>query len=284
MLRALHTIKSYPLDLRHPIFSCYPAMKYGERQAIQSYANLLAPLAEKMIAKARGRHCILLSPPVRNLPSSANLLCEELYRILCQKPEVQAHIDLKQLRLIDKAEPFQTDADFRAYGDYARLDYNTRCQVQHDEEGLEYDRQALEGREVIFVNDINVTGSQLRWIRSVLRKAKPRAVHALLIVNTVSHIGRRFPHLESEINGSRLSHPDELASLLRKPHVRYTGKLVARLLALGAAGLDRVLREIDHATRCAMVQAMFDDGSYADDFLRKKLASLQYAADTRLAA
>ena len=284
MLHALHTIESYPLDLRHPIFACYPAIKYGERQAIYHYAKLLAPLAEQTIMKARGRECVLISPPVRHLPSGANLLCNELSSILSRKLEGQARIDQQRLRLTDKVESFRTDAEFRAYGDYARLDFKTRCQVQHDEESLEYNARALEGREVIFINDINVTGSQLRWIRLVLRKAKPHAIHFLLIVNTVGHIGRRFPHLESEINGSSLDGPDELVMLLRESDVRYTGKLVARLLGLSAQGLDRVLRALDQQTRCAIIQAMFDDGSYADDLLREKLDSLHCPPETRMAA
>jgi hypothetical protein len=58
-------------------------------------------------------------------------------------------------------------------------------------------------------------------------------------------------HLESEINGSRLNDPDELALFLRQADLRFTGKLVARLLALGTEGLGHVFRSIDDARRAA---------------------------------
>lgn len=284
VLRALHTITSYPPDLSHPVFAHYPAMKYGDGPAIKHYAMLLAPLAHKLIAETRDGEWVLISPPVRNLPSGANLLCEELLRILRQSLGVDAKIALEPLRLVDKGLSFQTDADFRTFGDYAKLDYRTRLKAQYGVDEVDFARTALRGRNVIFVNDINITGSQLRWIRSVLGSAKPRGTHVLLIVDTVARVGRQFPHLESEINGSRLSEQRELVSFLQNADLRYTGKLVARLLALGNAGLDQVLRSIDHAKRYAIVRAMFMDGSYADDFLKNKLASLGKALPYGLSA
>jgi hypothetical protein len=275
VLRALHTIKSYPFDLREPIFAQYPAMKCGERQAVRHYAKLLAPLAERMIAKAGGRDWVLVSPPAGNLLSGANMVCADLYPILCEILQGQVDIRPVPLRLIDNWRPFQSEADFQVHGDYASLDYASRCRMQYGEDDVEYDRHVLEGREVLFVNDINVTGSHLRWIRSVLGRAKPLGVHALLIVNTFAPIGRRFPQLESELNASRLSGPDELISFLRNADLRCTGKLVVRLLALGSAGLGHVLRSIGRAKRRDVVRAMFEDGSYADDFLKRRLASLQ---------
>jgi len=61
VLRALHTITSYPPDLRHPVFAHYPAMKYGERPAIDHYARLLAPLAGAMITQKRSSEWVMAS-------------------------------------------------------------------------------------------------------------------------------------------------------------------------------------------------------------------------------
>ena len=271
MLRALHTITAYPPDLRNPVFARYPAMKYGELHAIDHYATLLAPVANSMMARTRRSSWVMVSPPVRNLPSGANLLCERLHGLVRQAWP-QRTIAMEPLKLVDQSRPFRNEAEFDAYGDYARLDYETRRDLQYAEDEVVYDRPALQDRHVLFVNDINVTGSQLRWLRGVLGKAKPRAIHCLLIANTVSRVGRRFPHLESEINGSRLGDPEELASFLRKADLRYTGKLVARLLALGAEGLGYVFRSIDHARRRRIIDAMFKDGAYARDFVKEKLA------------
>lgn len=265
MLSALHTIERYPPDMSHPVFARYPAMKFGETRALDHYALLLAPLADRTIATARDAQWVLTSPPVRGLPSAANLLCERLHLLLYGTR-------LEWLRLTAGTQ-FRSAGEFEHYGDYARLDYRTRRDAQYDAADVAFDRAALRGRDVIFVNDINVTGSQLRWIEEVLETARPRAIHWLLVLNTAPRIGRRFPQLEDEINRCRFAGTDGLAGFLRAARFHCTTKLVARLLGQGADGLRHVLAAVDRNTRRKLVRAMFADGGYAEEFLRARLAA-----------
>jgi len=241
-------------------------MKLGESAAVDHYALALAPLADRMIATDRAGDWVLTSPPIRKLPSGANLLCGRLQAIL-------HGARLEPLQLTDRTQ-FRSASAFEAHGDYARLDYGARRGAQYAVSDVAFDRSALAGRNVIFVNDINVTGSQLRWIEEVLETAKPRAIHWLMIVNTESRIGRRFPQLEDEINRSRFSGPVELASFLNGARFRATTKLVARLLGIGAESLRHILAALDPAKRCGLVRAMFEDGLYSEEFLREKLAAV----------
>ncbi|MBV9993316.1 MAG: hypothetical protein JOZ72_18735 [Alphaproteobacteria bacterium] len=266
MLSSLHTIKRYPPDISQPVFAHYPAMKLGEDAAVDHYALLLAPLADRMIATARQSEWVLTSPPVRNLPSGANLLCERLQPLL-------HGTRLERLRLTDDAR-FESNDAFRDHGDYARLGYEERRRAQYRVGDVAFDRAALEGRNVIFVNDINVTGSQLRWIEQVLETARPRAIHWLLILNTLPKIGRRFPRLEDEINRSRFAEHGELASFLSSARFHYTTKLVARLLGCGGDALRRILAALDPAKRRGLVRALFADGLYSEEFLREKFAAV----------
>ncbi len=181
-------------------------------------------------------------------------------------------IPLLPLKLVDKANPFRSEAEFAAYGDYARLDYQTRSALQYAEDEVEYDADRLRGRRAIFVNDINVTGSQKRWIDAVLRRALPAALHWLFIVDVEPAIGLRFPHLEDEINRSRLGSYDEIVAFLRGADLRCTTKLVARLLGFGADSLERIFRSIGGAQRRSLMRAMRADGTYAPEFLHEKLA------------
>ena len=265
MLSALHTIKCYPPDLSHPVFAHYPAMKFGERRSVEHFAALLTPLAQRLIAQARGRACVLASPPVGGLPSGANLLCEGLQAKL-------GGIEVLPLRLADLPEPYESDAEFQAYGDYAKLDHKTRRQCQFKDEQIAFDGERIRGRDVIFVNDINVTGSQMRRMREVLSRARPHRIHWLLILNVAGRIGRRFPQLESEINHSRFTGQDELISFLRRSELCYTSKFVARLLSFGTASLERIFRSIDVATRRGIARAIAAEGSYSGETFREKIA------------
>ncbi len=255
---ALHTIDRYPLDLRHPIFARYPAMKFGERGAVEYFARLLEP-----VARALGGD-ILTSPPVRRLPSGANLVCEALARRL--------GMDMEVLRQTDAPGTFESEAEFARLGDYARLDYAAR-QAQADDEAT-FDAAKFEGRTVVFVNDINVTGSQQERIMRLLAPARPRAIHWLLIVDVVPEIGRCFPHLESEINHSRLADQDELIAFLRSAELTYTGKFVARLLSYGVESWMRIGRSLDRSTRRAIREAIQAEGAYPDTVFGEKLALL----------
>jgi hypothetical protein len=261
---ALHRLESYPPDLQHSIFAQYPAMKYGERRAVEHYARLLAPRAAEMIATAPLDEWVLTSPPVRSLPSGANLLCGALSRRLGLRRE--------RLDLVDDPQPFRDEKQFAAYGDYAKLDYRTRCAVQYRADEVSYDEAALRGRQVVFVNDINVTGAQMRWIGAVLERAAPRAVHWLYIVDVAPQIGRAFPQVEDEINSSRLAGRDEIAAFLRDAELRCTTKLAARLLGFGSTSLERIFRSIDAAKRRGLLEALYADATYASEFLKRKLA------------
>ncbi|HWA89896.1 MAG TPA: hypothetical protein VG889_07665 [Rhizomicrobium sp.] len=261
MLSALHIVTAYPLDLSHPVFAHYPAMKFGARGAVAHFARLLEPPARRLIA-ARPGEWVLASPPVRSLPSGANLICEAL--------SARLGIAAEGLRLIDRSRPFETAQEFAAHGDYAKLDYATRSASQYGDDEVAFETRALAGRRVLFVNDINVTGAQKDWIERVLGRAGPAAIDFLFIVDVAPEIGRRFPHLEDEINRARLDRSDELIAFLRRAELRCTTKLIARLL--GHANLERILRAVGAARRGLLLKAMFDDRTYAPEFVAEKLS------------
>ena len=258
VLRALHTINSYPFHLHHPVFARYPAMKFGEREAVEHFARLLEPAARSLGGD------ILTAPPVHGLPSGANLICEALARRLGMETEV--------LRLFDAPGAFESEAEFAQAGDYARLDYATR-QAEQEPDAV-FDAAKFRGKSVVFVNDINVTGSQQERMMRLLAPARPRAVHWLLIVDVAPGVGRRFPHLESEINHSRLADRDELIAFLRLAELTYTGKFVARLLSYGIESWTRICRSLDRATRSAIREAILAEGVYPEAIFGEKLALL----------
>lgn len=259
MLSALHTIDRYPFDLGNPVFAQYPAMKLGERRAVEHFAKKLLPNAYALGGD------ILTAPPIYALPSGANLICEALHRHLGLEMEI--------LQQTESPGAFESEEDFAAYGDYARLDYATRRAFEPDEDVV-FDAAKFRGREIIFVNDINVTGSQMRRMRALLAKAQPRVIHWLLILDVAPRIGRRFPHLESEINHSRLADGEELADFLCRSELTFTGKFVARLLSYSVETWARICRSLDRSTRHAIREAILADGAYPSEVFGEKLAML----------
>jgi hypothetical protein len=271
LLLALHEIHAYPFDLGHPVFARYPAMKFGGLNAVRHFARELAPLATRLFRARQDGDWILTSPPVGTLPSGANLLCEKLHAELSGEGFAPA---LKSLRLAQESAQFETEEEFLASGDYAKLDLQARMRSQAEEtRHIRFDPQDFCDKDVVFVNDINVTGTQMRSMGRLLSNARPRSLHWLLIVDVAPEVGRRHPSLESEINQSRLARDDELVSFLCRSELRYTGKFVARLLSFGGRRLADIFRRLDAGTRDAIHDAIAREGSYSQNFLSEKLTA-----------
>jgi hypothetical protein len=139
---------------------------------------------------------------------------------------------------------------------------------------LLYDTPAFRGRGVVFVNDINVTGTQLQTVETAMAAARPAALHTLLILNVAREIGCRFPHLESEINNSKFRTREAFVDFLRHADLQPTGKLVARLLSYDLDDLRAVFTPLSAAKRELLRHAVAEEGIYGGTFFREKLAVL----------
>lgn len=276
---ALHTIAAYPPDLGDPIFTHYPAMKFGHRRSVRRFAERMAPVAAQWIAQSRYRDWVLTSPPLKGLPCGANLLCRAIHAILAAKLPDGVNLSLENLGEHVPHAPLGSAIEFERYNEYSKLDLETRQEIQsEDEDESQYDLDRFRDRCVIFVNDINVTGTQLDWIGNLLRPPLARKLHCLLILDVEPRVGRRFAHLESEINNSRYSRCDELISFLRDCEFDCTGKLIARLISYDAAELEHVLRALEPAKRTLIRRAILDEGLYGGALFAEKMRAVDRAA------
>ncbi len=280
MLSALHTVTTYPPDLSDPIFAHYPAMKFGGREAVRHFAQALAPAARRLIAQSDGRDWVLTSPILQGLPCGANLVCAALHGILAGTLPDGIALKLETLD-VRAPVPIEDALGFERYNEYSKLDLETRRALHPDpapDSGCEGERFA--DRSVIFVNDINVTGTQMRWVGKLPRLARVKTLDWLLILDVESEVGRRFPQLESEINASRLAGRDALVAFLRTSDLDGTGKLVARLLSYDAAALGGIFRTLDVDRRRQLHRAILEEGIYGTDLFRDKLRAVEEAAST----
>ena len=280
MLSALHTISTYPFDLKDPVFSHYPAMKFGHRQSICHFAELLTPMALHWIAQApsEDRSWVLTSPPLQGLPCGANLVCRAMRDILAKSLPDGLAPRLDTLDVQGSRTPIGNKADFERYNEYSKQDLKTRQDFHLEgNESATYDLAGFAGRRAIFVNDINVTGTQLGSIESLLRGAGVRSLNCLLIVNVDRRIGCEFPQLENEINTSRFAGLEEFTFFLRDCEFRCTGKLISRLMSYDMKQLVAIFGALGHAKREILHRAILEEGLYGGAFFRDKMCIVERA-------
>jgi hypothetical protein len=280
VLSALHTIRTYPFGPGSPIFAHYPAMKFGHLASANYFAELLAPMALQAIADVatKGRGWVLTSPPLRGLPCGANLVCRALCGRLAEAlPDGQAP-RLVSMDARGTIRPFSRQADFEAYDAYSKHDLNKRRQFYlacHD--SVTYDLAGFEGRHAIFVNDINVTGTQLATITKLLQSAGVKSLDVLLIVNVDRKIGCAFPQLEHEINTSRITDLPEFTAFLSDCEFDPTGKLIGRLMSHDPRELAAIFEALRPPKRQLLRRAILQEGRYGGPLFKEKIEAVERA-------
>jgi hypothetical protein len=278
MLSALHTISTYPLDVESPIFTHYPAMKLGHFGSVNYFAELLVPMALKVLGDApeRDQDWVLTSPPLWGLPCGANLVCRAIHTQLT-KLLPGGHLDPMEVQ--GTRIPFRNRADFEGYNDYSKSNLNQRQQFRlAQDESVTYDLAKFKGRRAVFVNDINVTGTQLATITKILQRAGVKRLDVLLIVNVDRKIGCAFPGLESEINASRITDLAEFTAFLRDCEFEPTGKLISRLMSHDPKELGAIFDALRPPKRRMLHSAILREGLYGGPLFKESVLVVRRAA------
>jgi PRTase ComF-like len=280
MLSALHTISTYPFDLGSPIFAHYPAMKFGHFQSVNYFADLLAPMALKALADVpeKDQGWVLTSPPLQGLPCGANLVCRAVCGQLAKALPDGHTPRLDSMEVRGPRIPFRNLADFAGYNDYSKYDLKKRQQFRlaRNERAI-YDLANFEGRRAIFVNDINVTGTQLATITKLLQSAGIKSLDMLLIVNVDRKIGRAFPQLENEINTSRITDLAEFTAFLRDCEFEPTGKLISRLMSHDPHEFGAIFEALRPPKRQMLHRAILQEGLYGGPLFKEKIEIVERA-------
>jgi len=174
--------------------------------------------------------------------------------------------------------PFSNQADFEGYNDYSRHDLQKRQQFYLTRHGkATYDLAKFAGSHTVFVNDINVTGTQLTTIAKLLQRAGVKSLHVLLIVNVDPKIGCAFPHLENEINTSRIIDLVDFTTFLRDCEFKPTGKLISRLMSHHPQDLGAIFEALGPTKRQMLRQAILQEGLYGGSLFREEIQIVERA-------
>jgi hypothetical protein len=251
---ALHTITSLPLDPQFPLFQHYPAMKLGDRDSVAFFVRLLVARAREILAREPDdREWVVTVPPLFAIPAAANLLAREICRELGAASPGRSAPRLVELRY---AAPNPVTAHLEApASDYSRATVADRIKSRHQlyegRAGVAVDPEVFRGRAVLFINDINVTGTQQHFMRRALTPARPASIHWLHVLQVDPALGRSHPEIEYELNHLRFASLEEFAKIVASPEIEHTARCVDRMLQHEHAAMEPVFRTLgaERATR-----------------------------------
>jgi hypothetical protein len=272
---ALHTISTLSLDLHFPLYQHYTAMKLGVRDSVRHYAHLLAPLAERIIA-SQETDWVITAPPLYVVPSGANLLAWEIYRVLNANGPRHKSLYSADLRYT-MANP--DSRIFITAGEYSRSAVSERVRNRKSLfEGKwapRPDPADFRGRSVLVVNDINVTGTQQHFLQQALETAQPAGIYWLYIVQVDATLGRAHPEIEYSLNNAGIKSFDDFAEVVTTADIDYTSRCISRLFSYPEAVLKPLIRSLDEARRKRLHQLVTGEGAYLGDEIRSKVDLLQ---------
>jgi PRTase ComF-like len=236
---ALHYINSLPFDANAEIFRHYPAFKLGVTASVRHYAQLLLPVLKRMIETDSG--WVMTSPALASqTPAAANLLCWQLG-------------NSTHLPVID----VQYDNEATASIDYAKLSVADRVAARRRLSSRLIPNAGFQGRPVVFINDISITGTQQRALQQYFDSVGATRVSWLYLVVVDPEIGNANPEMEWQINFSPF---EDLLRMVSREEIQFTGKCVLKLLQLSIEELDQVLRALSAERRSQLLELAVRNG------------------------
>lgn len=283
-LFAVHTITSLPLDPHFPLYERYPAMKLGVRESVRHYANLLVPLAETIIAsQPESIDWVITAPPLFAIPAGANLMAWEVYRLLSEKAFRRNSFRTVDLRY-SLSDPQSQDYTKRG-GEYSNSGIDERIanrrRLLEGKWAPRPDPADFRGRAVLLINDINVTGTQQRFLQRLLETVRPASVHWLYVIQVDPALGLSNPQLEYALNYLNLETFDDFAEVVARADIDYTSRCLSRLFHYPEEMVEPLIRSLDETRRKKLRQLVSEEGAYRGEDTGSKVALLQ---DTGIAS
>lgn len=236
---ALHYINELPFDTNAEIFRHYPAFKLGVTASVRHYAQLLLPVLKSLIETESD--LVLSSPALASqTPAAANLLCWELS-------------ELQELSVID----IQYNNEATASIDYAKLDLAERVTERRRLSSRLIPNADFQGRPVVFINDICITGTQQRALQQYFDSVGATCIQWLYLIFVDPEIGKAQPEMEWHINHALFA---DLLRMVSREEIQFTGKCVLKLMQLSIEEFDEVLRALDRERRKRLLELAVRNG------------------------
>jgi hypothetical protein len=249
---ALHVLSGLPIDSTSEILAHYPAMKLGVRESVRICAAHLGIAAQRIINRVSPvGPWTIASPPRFILPGAANLMARDIHRHLPAYARNAAL--LLEPRLTPAVVPSDVTGSTRLYSQ-AHFDDRLQERKRLHERLPPLDPARCRGRHVLFINDINVTGSQQHFMRKAFEAAGAAGIHWLYLVTVPPAIGQAYPQIEYELNYSRFASFDEFTTLVSGEGIDFTARCVHRLFDHDEAQLRPFFRALKPARKSVLLR------------------------------
>jgi hypothetical protein len=228
-IHALDEIQSLPLSLDSALFLHYPAMKLGQLSQVEFFCQQLYETTIRILQSDPEQRWVITAPAYYHLPAGANLLARGVHALLKKQG---IYIPLIEPRLKQQPIEFNSQEAFKNYHDYSKNNLTQRiAERQRVHRLLQIDnlKSDFEGRAVIIINDINVTGTQQHFMQQVFDQLNVAICHWSYIFNINNVLANRHPDIEHQINNSQISDLDGFAEVLVDKNTRHTARCISRL-------------------------------------------------------
>jgi hypothetical protein len=201
----------------------YSKFKFGDKWYAEKFAK---ELFEGFINQSRelilsGNEIVILPSPYLSIPTASNFLCyyfkKELNKFLFKNGK-KACIESK----IYRNQTYVTD--------YGNLDFEERVKLISNDTYY-IDRNFIEGKLCIFVDDIKITGSHEHTVNKILDQYNVNGdfifVYFAELVNKEIH-----PKIENYYNYYSVKHVEDVIAIINSEHFQYNTRIVKFILSL----------------------------------------------------
>ena len=232
----------------------YSRFKYGFYPQAEHYGSLIADALIHFFTKgmgiSRSEPIVLVGTPYKSVPNAAKLLVGSAARILRQHGYPVSVGRIYQPTL--------------ASGDYGTLSEHERA-VRNDHKVRFFERREFTGKHVVLVDDIQITGSIIQSVTSLLNELDLRSLTVITLVRTHYALSQvRNTRVEDMLNHTSIKTLNDLVPLMasRESFV-LIARTVKRILEAGEPELRAFLAQLDMARIMELYHAAEDEG-YAD--------------------
>ncbi|NOX43684.1 MAG: hypothetical protein GXP19_08145 [Gammaproteobacteria bacterium] len=276
-MQVLAQINYLPLKLEDALFQHYPAMKLGQQDAVAFYSEPLAAIATTIYQQSEHHDWVITAPPCHHLPAAANLLARKVHQLLALQDITTA---LVEPRLNQQQASFNNEAEFKRYYDYSKNSVAQRiAERQRVQDALEADElaQHFEDKSLIIINDINVTGTQQRFMQLAFEQCNVKACHWLYIFNVETSLANLHPELEHQINYSQIKSLNSFSQVLADSQTDHTARCISRLFNEELDNFHYLASRLTVEKRQQLHWLAVQEGRYSGKIFEQKMQLLDSA-------
>lgn len=203
---------------------------YAEKFAKELFEGFISQFKESVLAN---EEIIILPSPYLSIPTASNFLCyyfkKELNAFLFKNGK-KACIESK----IYRNQTYVTD--------YGNLDFEERVKLISNDTYY-IDRNFIQGKFCVFVDDIKITGSHEHTVNKILDQYEVKGdfvfVYFAELINKDIH-----PKIENYYNYFAVHGVEDIVSIINSEHFQYNTRIVKFILSLDQEQFDFLIKNI----------------------------------------